>query len=141
MIGIREEISEDIEAIRRVNEQAFGQPAEANIVNKLRQNCLDLLYLVAIQEGRVVGHILFSPVQIEGETIVEGMGLAPNIPKPCMPKLENHPLTGMRSKTEFLLSDLQRHAVLFLQEHKKHWIILENSNLNRLNIPAIRKVK
>jgi predicted N-acetyltransferase YhbS len=31
-ISIREERPEDIPAIRRINEQAFGQPAEAKIV-------------------------------------------------------------------------------------------------------------
>ena len=67
MIIVREERSEDIEAIRMVNEKAFGQPAEANIVDKLRENCPDLLSLVAAQDGAVVGHILFSPARIEGE--------------------------------------------------------------------------
>jgi predicted N-acetyltransferase YhbS len=33
MIIDREERSEDIEAVRMVNEKAFGQPAEANIVD------------------------------------------------------------------------------------------------------------
>jgi predicted N-acetyltransferase YhbS len=39
MIIVREERSEDIEAVRMVNKKAFGQPAEANIVDKLRENC------------------------------------------------------------------------------------------------------
>ena len=65
MIIVREEKSEDIEAVRLVNEKAFGQPSEAGIVDKLRENCQDLLSLVAVQNGAVVGHILFSPVRIE----------------------------------------------------------------------------
>ena len=78
MIIVREERSEDIEAVRMVNETAFGQPAEANIADKLRENCQDRLSLVATQNGAVVGHILFSPARIEekGKT-VQGMGLAP----------------------------------------------------------------
>ena len=67
MILVREERSEDIEAVRLVNETAFGQPSEANIVDKLRENCQDLLSLVAVQDGAVVGHILFSPARIEEE--------------------------------------------------------------------------
>jgi putative acetyltransferase len=78
MIIVREERSEDIEAVRMVNETAFGQPAEANIVDKLRENCRDLLSLVAVQNGAVMGHILFSPARIEGERkTMRGMGLAP----------------------------------------------------------------
>ena len=77
MALIREEMTEDIEAIRKVNEQAFSQQAEANIVDKLRENCPDILSLVAVQEEKIMGHILFSPARIEGERIAEGMGLAP----------------------------------------------------------------
>ncbi len=80
MILIREEIPEDIEAIRKINEEAFGQPAEANIVDRLRETCEDLLSLVAVEGEEVVGHILFSPALIEGEGAafeVAGMGLAP----------------------------------------------------------------
>ena len=80
MIIIREERPEDIEAIRRVNNEAFGQPAEAEVVDRLRENCNDLLSLVAVERREVVGHILFSPASIgeEGATPpVAGMGLAP----------------------------------------------------------------
>ena len=78
MINVREEISEDVPAIRVVNERAFGQPQEANIVDKIRNNCEDILSMVAIIQNRIVGHILFSPAIIESENgRVEGMGLAP----------------------------------------------------------------
>lgn len=70
-------MTEDIEAIRKVNEQAFSQQAEANIVDKLRENCPDIISLVAVKEEKIMGHILFSPARIEGGRIAEGMGLAP----------------------------------------------------------------
>lgn len=78
MICIREERPEDIDAIREVNAEAFGQPLEANIVDNLRQNCDDLLSLVAVKQNKVVGHILFSPATIEKEDgTIQGMSLAP----------------------------------------------------------------
>jgi len=43
MIKIRDEIKQDIRAIREVNIRAFAQTEEADIVNKLRQNCNGLL--------------------------------------------------------------------------------------------------
>ena len=58
MINVRREKLEDIQAIREVNEQAFGQPQEANIVDKIRNNCEDILSMVAIVQNRIVGHIL-----------------------------------------------------------------------------------
>ena len=78
MISIREEQPEDIEAIREVNIRAFGQIQEADLVDKLRQNCNDLLSLVALMEHRVAGHVFFSPATVEVEDrAVQGMGLAP----------------------------------------------------------------
>src|SRR4030042_6280173 len=75
---IRQEKPEDINDIRALNELAFGQPQEANIIDKLRINCDNLLSLVAVESEKVVGHILFSPVEIEGpHGIIRGMGLAP----------------------------------------------------------------
>lgn len=59
------------------NELAFGQPAEANLVETLRAAGADALSLVAVADT-VVGHILFTPVVVESaSTRVVGMGLAP----------------------------------------------------------------
>ncbi len=83
MIVIREEQPGDASAVRTVNEQAFGQPEEANIVEKIRANCSDALSLVALDEGEIVGHILFSSATIETDQgPVEGMGLAPMAVQP-----------------------------------------------------------
>jgi len=78
MIDIREEQPADAPAVRTANEQAFAQPEEANISEKIRANCSDVLSLVAAHKGKVVGHIFFSPATIETDRgLVEGMGLAP----------------------------------------------------------------
>lgn len=77
MITIRPEVPDDVSRVRHVNELAFGQPAEADLVEKLRNACIDSLSLVAEDEA-VVGHILFTPVVVEsaGRRVL-GMGLAP----------------------------------------------------------------
>ena len=68
---------EDVSQVRNVNELAFGQPAEADLVERLRQACDDSLSLVA-EDDAVVGHILFTPVVVESAgRRVFGMGLAP----------------------------------------------------------------
>lgn len=78
MFSIRSEKPEDIPHIRSLNELAFNGPAEANVVDKLRQDCSDLLSLVAVEGDEIVGHILFSPSVIENaHGSVVGMGLAP----------------------------------------------------------------
>lgn len=73
-IEIREELPEDVEAIRDVNNHAFGQTHEGNIVDTLRSNGAALLSLVATLNGRVVGHIMYSPIMV-GE--VTGAAIGP----------------------------------------------------------------
>ena len=78
MITIRAEHPQDFAGVRYVNELAFGQPLEANLVEKVREGCPEALSLVADEGDRVVGHILFTPVVVEqGTRRTLGMGLAP----------------------------------------------------------------
>ncbi len=79
MTEIRREQPGDIEAVRRVNDLAFEGPNEGAVIDRLRESCDEFLSLVALVDGRVVGHILFSPVELEAEDgrTVRGMGLAP----------------------------------------------------------------
>lgn len=51
---------EDHVAIAEVNDLAFGQPDEARLIERLRADGDVLFELVAIEDGQVVGHILFS---------------------------------------------------------------------------------
>jgi putative acetyltransferase len=78
MIKIREEKAEDYDAVREINDKAFGQPEEGRIVDKIREACAEIISLVAVEDEKVVGHIFFSPAAINhsGKTI-KGMGLAP----------------------------------------------------------------
>lgn len=78
MITIRHEQIGDAEQIRLVNTGAFGQTAEADIVDALRKTCPAGKSFVAEVEGKIVGHILFTPVVIESNAKeIWGMGLAP----------------------------------------------------------------
>jgi len=78
MVEIRPETPPDIDPIRRVNEQAFGQREEAAIVDKLRQRGVLTVSLVATRDNGVVGHIAFSPVEIKSEgSSFEAIALGP----------------------------------------------------------------
>ncbi len=78
MIAIRREHIGDEEQIRIVNTRAFGRTAEADVVDTLRESCPESLSLVAMREGQVVGHILFTPAVVEsGGQVGQGMGLGP----------------------------------------------------------------
>ena len=76
-IMIRPETARDAEQVRVVNERAFGRPNEAAIVDAVRDTP-DAISLVAVDGERVVGHILFTPVRIDGsESAIRAIGLAP----------------------------------------------------------------
>jgi putative acetyltransferase len=78
LLVIRSETPEDVPAIRRVNEAAFGQGTEADMVDKLRKRGALTLSLVAVKDGQIVGHITFSPVRIESPgSSFEAIALAP----------------------------------------------------------------
>jgi len=75
---IREEQPSDIEKIWEVNSEAFASEAEANLVNALRISGCTYVSLVAETENKIVGHILFTPVELSGnENKLKIMGLAP----------------------------------------------------------------
>jgi putative acetyltransferase len=88
-IDIREEVANDILAIREVNRRAFGSDHEGTIVDALRTNNAVSLSLVATLNGGVVGHVLYSPAVIG---TVEGAALGP------MAVLPEHQRQGIGSR-------------------------------------------
>jgi putative acetyltransferase len=73
--------------------QAFGHAGEADLVDALREEAQPYISLVALLEGRVVGHIFFSPVTIADEdSSFTAMGLAP------MAVLPEHQRRGIGSR-------------------------------------------
>ena len=64
VIEIREEQPGDVDAVREVNRQAFDQEQEGRIVDALRERGAAILSLVAVADGVVVGHIIFSPLTV-----------------------------------------------------------------------------
>lgn len=78
MFTIRNESITDIPTVRSLNELAFGQSEEADIVDRLRKSCDNILSLVAVKDDEIVGHIFFSPTTVNGDCgVIIGMGLAP----------------------------------------------------------------
>jgi putative acetyltransferase len=78
MITFRRERPGDEEGIRRVNEEAFGRPGEADLVDALRRRGACRVSLVAEEDGRIIGYILFTPVTIDGnKPSPDAVGLAP----------------------------------------------------------------
>jgi putative acetyltransferase len=62
---IRPAAPDDYAGIHAAVEAAFGQPDEADLIDRLRADGDALVELVAEVSGQIVGHILFSPMQAE----------------------------------------------------------------------------
>jgi putative acetyltransferase len=60
---VRLETPGDVAAIRVIEEEAFGQPAEAQLVDDLRDAGDSVFSLVAIEGETVIGHAMFSRLQ------------------------------------------------------------------------------
>ncbi len=76
-VTIRHELPADIPAIHRVNQRAFPQETEAKLVDLIRERGNSTLSLVAVNGAEVVGHVLFSPVTLDPQNELQGLGLGP----------------------------------------------------------------
>ncbi|MHC4073836.1 MAG: GNAT family N-acetyltransferase [Planctomycetota bacterium] len=76
-LRIRTEIPDDVPSIHELNALAFPTEAEADLVDALRDNAQPVVSLVAEQHDTIVGHIMFTPVELCGDSSLKIMGLAP----------------------------------------------------------------
>ena len=77
MHRIRTEIPDDVPSVHELNALAFPTEAEADLVDALRDNAQPIVSLVAEQHNTIVGHIMFTPVELCGNSSLKIMGLAP----------------------------------------------------------------
>lgn len=80
-LAIRTETPSDFASVYKINKQAFGQDAEAKLVELLRQSdaFIPSLSLVASLDGKLVAHLLFTKLRIvskQGHS-TESLALAP----------------------------------------------------------------
>ena len=78
MIEIREEQAGEYQEIRQVIVAAFGGDTEANLAELLRDRNRAPVTLVAVNDNKIVGHVMFSPVTITpSPRTFRAVGLAP----------------------------------------------------------------
>jgi len=78
-VKIRKEEEKDNKRVYEVNRLAFQQENESKLIEKIRkgENFVPELSLVAEIDDEIVGHILFSKINIIGDAIFESLALAP----------------------------------------------------------------
>lgn len=78
MLHIRPEIESDLSAIHAVHTQAFERADEADLVDALRNEGHVVCSLVAVNQDRIVGHILLTRLPLNTQDgIVPLLALAP----------------------------------------------------------------
>lgn len=74
--SVRDETPQDEAAVRAVELAAFEGPGEADLVDALRGEP-GVISLVAEVAGEVVGHLLLSPVEVQGQATSRALALGP----------------------------------------------------------------
>lgn len=67
-LTVRPEMPGDRGALHTLHCAAFGASAEADLVDQLRDEGAVVLSLVAKEDGRLVGHVLYSRLTIDDDT-------------------------------------------------------------------------
>jgi putative acetyltransferase len=117
-VSVRPEEPRDINGVRTLNQRAFDGPVEAAIVDALRGSP-DTISLVASDGDRIVGHILFSPVQIEGtgpDTVAFGLG-----PVAVLPELQRQGIGSQLVRTGIDLCRSLGHDALVVVGHPEYY--------------------
>lgn len=119
MLVIRPEKPEDIESIRNINRQAFGQENESKLVDKLRNRGVLTISLVAVRDSEVVGHIAFSPVVVESET--SGFAAIALAPMAVLPAYQRKGIGSQLVRAG--LEECRRlgHEIVFLVGHPDYY--------------------
>jgi putative acetyltransferase len=116
---VRAEEQDDHAAIAALHERAFGQPAEARLVEALRAAGAATVSLVAERDGRVVGHALWSPVSVqEGSAAWSALGLGPVA---ALPELQRGGIGSALIRTGLAECLALGHHVVFVLGHASYY--------------------
>lgn len=117
IMNIRSETPADAAAIDEIHTLAFGHDNEARLVKLIRATprYTPALSLVAEQNGAVVGHILFSHIDLVGEQVWQVLGLAPLA---VHPDFQNQGIGGELVRSGLAIADELGEALVVVLGHE-----------------------
>ncbi|MBN4005189.1 N-acetyltransferase [Nostoc sp. LPT] len=119
-MNIRCETLSDYTAIAEVNTLAFGQENEAQLVEKIRYSdrYISELSLIAEVENVVVGHILFSYIDLVGEETLQVLGLAPLA---VHPQFQRQGIGSALIKAGLEIAEVKKEAIVIVLGHPQFY--------------------
>jgi len=132
MPEIRTSTDKDKAEIRAVHERAFGRKAEADLVETLMASnaFVPNLSLVAVNDGKVAGHILYTKVDIVDEdgqvksemrtkgNLIYAVALAPLA---VLPELQKQGIGKALMHESLKLADKNGHGVIIVLGHPEYY--------------------
>ncbi len=118
-VMVRNEDPKECATIRLINEAAFGRPDEADLVDSLRNGGVMLASLVAEQEERLVGHILFSRMWIE--TTGDRLSAVALAPMAVLPERQRQGVGGKLIGRGLDLLRGQGEQIVFVLGHPEYY--------------------
>ncbi len=114
-ISIRPELPADYQAIRDVNRLAFEGVVEANLVDALRDGGFVDVSLVAEINATIVGHILFSGVNLVTDT--ETLTITSLAPMAVLPSHQRQGIGSMLVETGLKCCQVLGHRIAVVLGH------------------------
>jgi predicted N-acetyltransferase YhbS len=116
---IRPETAADHDAIRKVNDQAFGRTLEGKLVDAIRESdrFVAELSLVAVSEGQTHGHVISSYVDLEpGARRVLQVG-----PLAVLPSHQRRGVGSALMEETIRIADARGEPLLLLEGNPKYY--------------------
>jgi putative acetyltransferase len=118
-VRIRAETAADYAAIAEVTAAAFGQPDEADLVEAIRASdeYVPELTLVAEEDGRIVGHVMFSYSALEGSDT----GLLQLSPLSVAPERQGSGIGSALTREALRLADERGEPLVLVLGHPSYY--------------------
>jgi len=117
---IREALNADLDNVLFVERAAFGSEKEANLVYELLgdSSAQPIVSLLAFQENRAVGHILFTKAHLEPKAPLSMVLLAPLA---VLPNAQNQGIGGELIKNGLQVLSKSGAALVFVLGHPEYY--------------------
>jgi putative acetyltransferase len=119
-VKIRAETATDHDAIRRINDEAFGETTESELVDAIRASdrFVPQLSLVAVSEGQSLGHVISSYVDlVPGTRRVLQVG-----PLAVVPSHQRRGIGSALMEETIRLADARGEPLLLIEGNPKYYV-------------------